>query len=198
VRHDFALRNRFRQEVFDYEEVVDRANIISQNVPVYLGINFHINELSSTSNFSNIYDSYRIRRVDVLFRAVCVQMVVSGSSSTDDSVQNIPEVYTAIDLDDSSAPTAIADLERYATMMQCLATSSFVRKFTPRYLTPIYNGLSSAYALGDPNVWLDLANSNIPHYALKFAMTPDSGANNNARFVYAVTIKYHVQFWRKR
>lgn len=198
VATDFVLRNRFRQEIFNYSEPVDLANIISSNLPSYGAFDFQLSNLGSVSDFANLYDSYRIRGVEVVFRPVCVQMLVSGSSSTDDSVQNVPEMFTAIDLDDKSTPTSVAQVQRYSTMVQTLATSGFRRVFQPRYLVSVYNGLSSAYVLGDSDAWLDLANTGIPHYGLKWAMTPDSGGNNGARFVYAVTVLYHVQFWRRR
>jgi len=183
-------------KVYPYEEVVELATIQSNNVPVYGSMLFTLSDLAGAVILSGLYDSYRITRVTVNFLPVGCQEVVSSYAVAG---QSVPILYTAIDSNDATAPASLNEITKYSTLKSVIATKSQERTFTPRHLTMIYNGaLSTAYVLGSPKSWISTGNSVVPHYGIKYVLTPDPGASLINRFNFMVRVKYSLEFCKRK
>lgn len=158
---------------------------------------FTLSDLNGATDLIALYDSYRIRSVEVNFVVCGVQQVTSPYAPT--AIVAVPMMTTVIDYNDISVPSSLAELDRYSTVVTQPSTISFVRKFSPRWQAMVYNGLvSTAYALGSRSAWLSTATSAIPHFGLKYCLGPDSGSGLSQRFQYTVRVRYTVQFSHKK
>lgn len=143
---------------------------------VGFGFSFSLSNLPNSSDFTNLFDSYRIDRVDA---------VILGSS-------NSLQVYAAVDYDDAVAPTGIADmLERQNVMCKTVSAGSFQQlrlTFVPRM--PI-EGASAGPQLAPVGMWVDTADPTVQYHGLKLWLQPASGT---ATLQPQVIFTYHLSF----
>lgn len=172
------------------------AGITSGSVPTFGSLAFTLADLSGATHLTALYDTYRFVSVVLEFSPTGIQMVTSPYSSAG---QNVPFFYCVIDYNDAAIPTSIAELQQYSTCKTVLSTRPLRFSLTPRYLTMVFNGvLSTAYALGSSGQWLAGANAAIPHYGIKWALSPDPGAGEAGRFHFNLRAKYTIQFNKRK
>lgn len=174
------------QRMYRYDLLAREAHRISVSVgvsPATYYWNFALNQIPNVSEYTALYDAYRIKQVVVYFRPAATQ-VYTGNSSGD-----VPTITTALDYNDNS--TAGVDPTEYQTAMTCQMTTAFARKLSPRTAIAIYNGVSNAYIQGSPNQWIDCGYPAVPHYQL-IVQTGSTSIDN--QFVYIVDILYTLEF----
>jgi len=186
-----SLRVAQHQEVYTFSLCVPAWRRFAMSVgtsEILSHDNFMLSDIQNYSQFTDIFDMYRIRSVQVLFKVVGTQMYWGNSSG------DIPQVSTAFDYNDGTA--SAAHPKGYQTCLTTVATTSFNRKFSPRTAQQVYyNSTLSGYKAGNITDWLDTAYPSIPHYQLVTNVTPTSIDN---QFVYEVDVIYTVDFKQVR
>jgi len=178
------------QRVHAYQLLVQGFRRYSVNVgvsPIVDYINFKLNDIPGYTNFTNIYDMYRISKVVMLFKAIGTQ-VYWGNSSGD-----VPQITTAFDFNDGSSELAPA--QSYETALTTTMTTSFSRTFSPKVAVQVYNGVSAGYLEGSSNQWLDTDYPGIPHYQL--VVNTNTTTIDN-QFVYSVDALFCLEFKQVR
>lgn len=137
---------------------------------------FRINQIPGISEFTALYDQYRIDKV--VFRAIPYTTENATTGTT--PPWGLAPVYTVIDLDSAATPPDTATLREYTSVRTHQALKPVVRVLRPRALTQIYRSTTStAYALANPRQWLDLGETDVPHYGIKMAaQLPNVSASN--------------------
>jgi len=181
-----SLRTLPYQDVYRFDLIAPAVRRYAMNVglsPIVDLINFQVSDLPQISTFSNLFDQYRILRVLTYFKNTATQTYFGNSSG------DVPSVTTAIDYNDNSA--ILTPAVNFQTAVTSPMTTSFVRNLVPRTAVPVYNGVSSAYQMGDVGSWLDLRYPSVPHYQLVVNIGTTSIDN---QFVYTVDVLYTVEF----
>lgn len=147
-----------------------------QNNPVAINCNFNalgtsltshsfqLDKLAGYTDFTNLYDAYKITGVKVYFDYSPDYNVTYNPMGV-----ALPKLWVKVDHDDNNAPTLTELTE--STKTRCLrftdsklTQSIFVK---PSTLSPLYKGgVSWGYApkFGQ---WIDTSNADIPHLGLK-------------------------------
>lgn len=128
---------------------------------------FRLSDVPNVSEFSNLYDQYKI---------TAIKWKLMPRSSDYAIGLTAPRVFSIVDKDDSSPPLNIDEILQY----QNVKVTSF-GKWHTRYIKP-----NIGYQLGDLSTtinmrsvgkgWIDMANTNVPHYGIKGIITPSSSA----------------------
>jgi hypothetical protein len=147
---------------------------------------FQLSDLPNYTEFTNLYDSYRIRAIEV---HVCpdIQQTVPGS------LIGATQVWSAIDFD-SAASTAILGLQQYDTCCMHDGLHEFVRRFEPRCALAAYGGAFTSYAEAPAGQWLDCASAGVQHYGFLMGVPQQAGASNSFR----INCRYDLEFKRSR
>jgi len=186
-----SLRVAQHQEIYTFSLCVPAWKRFAMSVGVSEIMsydNFKLSDINNYQQFTDIFDMYRIRSVQVLFKVVGTQMYWGNSSG------DIPQVSTAFDYNDGSSSGAHP--KGYQTCLTTVATTSFNRRFSPRTAQQVYyNATSSGYKAGKVTDWLDTSYPAIPHFQLVTNITPTSIDN---QFVYEVDVIYTVDFKQVR
>jgi hypothetical protein len=199
VRDDYFLSNTAGMQTFTTDENFTIATVTADGGPQSGGLAFTASLLPTFSSLSALFEYYRITWLEVVFRPVGITEVVQDTAGATAPV--IPRLYTVVDINDVTTPPNLASLERASTMLNCAAIHAMRRSFVPRWQTMIYNGvLATAYGPGPTNTWLNCTNGAIPHFGLKYWLTPDGGAGSSGhqQFTYELVGKMRVQFYRRR
>jgi hypothetical protein len=141
---------------------------------------FTLAGLPDSTDFTNLFDQYRIGTVRVNFTAADTFGVVSVPTL----------IYTAIDYDDNNVATVSA-LTEYDSFMQATLGFSFYRTLQPRPAVAMYSGAFTSFGSPSPLIWLDVASPSILYYGLKGIIPHITGIT--AAVAYVITFEVTVQ-----
>jgi hypothetical protein len=124
--------------------------------PNFFGYSFALDDLPNYTEFTNLFDQYRINKVVVKF-------VPSANVDAIGASQIIPSLHTAIDNNDATAPTALSQLYEYQSYKRTRGTQVHTRVWTPSALVEISTSASSPKW----KQWIGTQFPSIEHYGLK-------------------------------
>lgn len=142
-------------------------------------LTFDLKSLLSTDEmtaWAELYDQYQIKGVKVRFvpKFTELSLVSTVGTTAGNATAAVPEIATVIDIDDKDTITYQEMLE-YSTFRRQRFNREHKRYLIPRAATMIYNDtISTAYGPMSRRQWLDVDNNEVPHYALKWIITPSS------------------------
>lgn len=202
VRRRYVRKAGFKNRS---NHAVTRTLIYSQsktypaNGGEFSGMTFTLNSLVDATELAawkQLYDQYQIKGVSVRWvPKTNVNSITDGSGS---SPTLISEIMTAIDLDDGSAPGTVAEILNYGTVRRQRFNKEHKRYLMPRAATQIYNGLTTSYGLLSRSTWLDLDDDTIPHYGIKYVITPaTTDPTEGANIYYDMYVRAYIAFKNK-
>ncbi len=167
-----------KQKVYTFVRHINLANIATTASDTSGSYVFSLSSLPGYTDFTSLFDQYRIVQVTVCF------------SPINQTAVGAP-IITAIDYDDNNTPVSADDLRQYDTSRTCVATRYFERTLSPRAAIAAYSGSAfTAYASSPENLWIDMASPGIPYYGLKYYWTGRTGATAG----YQVDARFVLQF----
>lgn len=126
------------------------------------GLNFQLASLPNYTEFTNLFDQYRINgvRVKIIF--------TKNESTTNTSVTTnlIPIMGTCIDYDNASAPINVNEVLQYETARVHRMDKPIVRFLRPKVDQALYSGAFTSY--GNMRTWIDSDSPTVQHYGLKW------------------------------
>lgn len=134
----------------------------SSTLDVFSSIQFTLGQVPNVSEFTNLFDCYRINGVKV-------KLMPRANSSEIGTNQGMIKLFSAIDYDDATVPTAITELMQYENLKTTASNRDHSRYFKPKIAKTVFQtALASGYSQGTG--WLDCDNTSVPHYGLKLAL----------------------------
>ena len=142
---------------------------------------FTLNSLPNYTEFTNLFDQYRINKVTV-------QAFPRQTMETDTTNPAVNIFHYAFDHTDVTAPSAESDV----CNMTITAASNRFKPFTmtlkPVAATTVYQGITAnGYAPAKPSTWIDCKSYAVNHYGLKFAWFNNNSIND--------IIDFYVTMW---
>lgn len=171
MRRVMRSRRGPRQPVqyFKRSVYVPGATQANSTATVYGSSIFNLNAIPNATEFTNLYDQYKINLVKF-------QLIPRGNAS---DIQNGTTtgqsmgVFSAIDYDDNTAPTSIDELMQYQNMKMTRSHQIHKRVFKPRARINIVGAAGAGVngqIFGSRNPWIDCNAPTVPHYCLKWAL----------------------------
>lgn len=148
---------------------------------------------SEVASMTATFDQYRIKGVKVTWVPKFNGQLLTNTTG---GGYQIPELWSCIDLDDSNAINAAQMVEHWG-LKRCRFLKEYKRFLKPRFQTQIYETLTSTgYGLGNRKTWLDVDDNEIPHYGLKYLVTPPNPQNptDDQVIYFDMYIKYYLEF----
>lgn len=180
-----------------------QSNVILKQ-PIY----FTLADLPQAASFAALFDQYRITKVSISFipgQSMVMQNQENGGIGlVENQAQQVAAGNTAvglygsvIDYDDAAAIGTLAAFLQYETWKpgQVGSMKIHTRVFKPRVAASVFNGGGFAGYANMTDLWLDVVNTNIQYYGVKFyadiqSQTGDKVAPQSWR----IMAKYTVQF----
>lgn len=160
------------------------ANPIAQSVlaNVQGAYQFTLDALPNYTEFTALFDQYKIVEVEMIF--------VPGANESVSSAANSGVNFTVIDYDDANVlGTGTAAYLQYENCLMTQSTETIRRVIKPRAAMGLLTG-GSAYVGNIAAPWIDCSNASVPHYGLKILI---GSAAANA-FAYTVLLRYKMLF----
>lgn len=154
-------------------------SLIAGGAAVGSSINFTLSQVPSFGEFTALYDQYKIKAVKCTLIPRHTEVALSGTITQGN-------MWSVFDYDDSIIPTSLDTLLQYQNTKRTRMNQTH-----SRYLKPMVRMLASG-ATGAPkrNQWIDVADSSLEHYGIKFWFD----SRGTAPVTYDVQIKYYLAF----
>lgn len=142
------------------------ADLVTTNGQAFGGsMQFQLDDVPSATDFTNLFDNYRVTGVEVEF-VYSVNSAVQAATA--------PVMTIALDHDDATAPTGYGAIAQHDTAKTVTLVDGGIHRVRipfPRVAQSAYNGsVFTSYVQGKANQWIDNTSANVPHYGLKFWM----------------------------
>lgn len=123
---------------------------------------FTLSDLPNSSEFTALYDQYKIMGVSYKLypRFNSVDQNLSGG-----------RIWTVLDYDDSNLPASINELCQYQNV-KCTNTS----QVHSRYLKPAFNLTTGSANIPQRRNWIDVASTAVPYRGIKGIIEPTSSS----------------------
>ncbi len=146
--------------------------------------NFQLSYLPSYTEFTALYDQYKIEAIDI-------GILPSAVTSTPADPSN-GYVVLAVDYDDASTPANVDTLLQYGSAEVFPINSAIRFRLRPRLAKAAYSGAFTSYA-NEAASWIDVGSPSVQHYGLKFGC---SATTTSVKW--QVFARYHFQMRSSR
>ena len=154
-----SIPKQIMNQVHWFQSTYDSSQIATSTTLDTLGaINFTLGQLPGVLSYQDLFDEYAIVLATVRFLPTSVNAGTSGILGT---------FATAIDHDDSNAPTLYTDILQYSTCVETKGLQGQTRVVYPRVAVAAYSGVFTSFA--NTRTWCDIASPSIQHYGIKYA-----------------------------
>ncbi len=168
------------------------ANVTSQ----FGAIEIALSDLAGYSSQAAAWDKYRINKLELTF--IPKNNIQSLAQSAVAGTAQVAPIATVLDFDDGNSLTATSEAEQYGTFKVHDPLRPFKRSYVPKVAMTVYDtGVTSGYSQPDSPVWIDVGNTGVPHYGLKWA-TYSNGASQTTFQGWFVFVKAWVSFAQSR
>lgn len=178
-----------RMPVHNFKRIAytdDWLKIIPSTTTTFGALTFSLDSLPSYTDFTELYDAYRINKVKVEI----IPRINSGDMS---SQVQMPMFHSVVDHTDAAAPTTLASMMEYENVRSTQGTRVHKRYFTPKAQQELFNSVvGTGYGTDRRNKFIATDNPAIPHYALKWAAGPLITGGSNQVW-YALRVTYYFQ-----
>lgn len=169
-----------RERLMMFERTITGPIVSASNtVPTFGSFRITLDTLPNYSEFTTLFDAYRILQTTVTF--------FPTSSMSSGALNSI--LYTVIDYDDDNVPTSVAELAQYPSLQTSVPGAIVERTFNPVAAQPAYSGTFSSYARMSRRTFVDANSPGVIYYGLKWGLTTNSVAIQ----LYSVTLRVIVQ-----
>lgn len=166
-----------------------------------LGIAFRLSDLPGVSEFTSLYDMYRV--VKLHYRLIPLwSTAVSPSSSPNGTLAGF--VHSVYDYDDNTAPAAssagVSSMMERATyqVVPAVKTSSTDWEVVPRIAKAAYASSAFTSYANEPACWIDCSSSNVEHYGLKLLIELTNPASASCFMDFRLHCTAEVEFRQAR
>ncbi len=167
-----------------------KANVASSSsFPIFDAIAFSLDMLPNYTEFTALYDLYRIVRAEVLM----IPNIVNANSATPLSGLTAH----VCDFDDATVPASLNELYQYGDGPgRCVLqgpTEKIYRSLEPRAAAAVYSGAFTSYATTPRSQWMNCSSPGVQYYGFKYGF----GLSNSV-VIYTVNVRLTVQFRKTR
>lgn len=151
-----SLTMKRRMATHHFKRTFNGAQFNASNAgPAFAGYSFGLVSLPNYTEFTNLFDQYRINKVVIKF-------VPSANADEIGASKIIPSLHTVIDNNDNTAPTAMTELYEYQSYKRTQGIYTHTRVFTPSCNVDLSIGSSPKW-----KQWINSQFANVEHFGLK-------------------------------
>lgn len=157
-------------QVSSFYRWIDGGAVYPQTSAVGTSYVFKLSLIPGYTEIQNMYDFYRIKKIDVLYAPASRAGPTAATTTAPGTV-----IAVGPDYDESVAVSFATMLERTTTQVYSVL-EKWEFTFVPRVSSVVYgNGVTSGYALGNKDVWVDTA-ADVSYYGVNYAFPATAAA----------------------
>jgi len=203
-RRPRRYRKKTQNKIHSYVRFCDKDTQFGSNSPTgvinetgndqHQSYEFRLSNLINVSDFSNLYDSYKINKIQLMLEPIWSG---NGSFVTGSGNFNIlnKKIRVVHDYNSNQVLTNEDDYLEYSNCKSYSPTRMIKITLYPKLNNKVEgNAGADAYtSINSNKVWLDMGATNVPHFGLK-VFIPEDISDVTGAILFRVRAKYHVSF----
>jgi len=171
---------------------------ITSGIPVIQTISAELNKFNGYTNYTALYDEYKILKVKVHYRVLnpvniaYASQTTSGGNTT--GIVTLGVIHSVVDKNDINTPGSIQQLMNDSSYFVTKTNKDHSRTFTPHFLTNVGGGAQAQSTTG----YLSCDSSNISHYGMKTWFEPGEAPAGFTSYIVEPIITYWIAFRNQR
>lgn len=157
---------------------------------------FKLSDVVNVTDFSTLYDRYMITRVDVEFQLLSnPDSATSVNTTTAAGTNFYPRLWYYTDHDDAATPANLNEVKQVSRARNAVMEPNKVITVTvkPAILNQTYRTVATTGYSPQWNIWIDMAQTDVPHYGLKWSMDTNSLTPATPGYTYTTCVKYYFK-----
>lgn len=155
----------------------NRSNVFAPllgGASIFTAFEYNLGYLPNVSEFSNLFDFYRINAVVHKFTLVTSPEAQASNAAA------YPRLYYVRDYDDAVAPSGVDDIVQHSKVRSVVMRPGIPIsvKLRPAVNKLVFGGVTSGYTPAWKS-WIDMSRTDISHFGLKLAITNFNNTNYN-------------------
>lgn len=175
-----------RNRVHHFKRMVTGQITAAAGVNTPNGLVFTLDSVTNYTEFSALFDSYRINKVVVKF--------VPRTTDNGQGANERGNVYSVVDYNDNTALASVAAALERDTCRRTVATRVHTRVLRPACASATYKSVTSWGYAPTWKRWIDMSDPQVPHYGLKYLIDN----RDDLSMVYDYFITYYMSFMNVR
>jgi hypothetical protein len=181
---DVLIPTLKRHKVYPFTRLQQLGTITSSTTAeVTSALTFSLSSLPDYTEFTGLFDAYRIVGVKVCFYPAFLDTTATTL---------YPPIYTVIDYDDSNT-TSTAAYGEYDSCQVVQTGQYFERTLVPRVAIAAYSGAFTSFGQ-KAKMWIDCGSPSVNHYGLKYGIDIAGAANT----LWTAVAHYSLEFRESR
>lgn len=165
-------RNRFsKSDVYFFKRTVSLPTIVvdPSGGDTSFGYSFNLGVLPNYTEFTTLYQKYRIVGVRVRFIPSVTEVIAVTVTGPPVLSNSMTPFYYVVDYNDSTPPSSVAQMLEYQNVKVTIPSSDKIRSiyFKPRAALAAYSGVTFTSYASDKGNWIDTNSPNVQYYGLK-------------------------------
>jgi len=172
-----SLTHAPRNDTYVFERWCPNQYITETATDQFTGGQFSLNQVANYTEFTDMFQEYMLTRVVLhIFPTANVQSTTKNIGVAG-GLQTVPVVYVVFDPNDSSAPASLQEMRQMKGLKVYYGYTPHTYTFYPKAKVPILINTAPTfgYSTSKSRTWIDTANPDVSHYALKMGF---SGTNS--------------------
>jgi hypothetical protein len=193
-RRDVAEIRTRKNQVYTFTRTQAGPDVYVQNAINPLGYSFNLSQLPSSSDFTALFDKYRITQIKYNFIPT---VSVPNPDEAEGAFTDFPYIQSVIDYDDATTPATQNELRQFDTHQVNPLGTTFTRVIQPRAALASYSGAFTSFGQAPRSMWFDCSSPGVQYYGLKFCVS--AAANSGTPYTaWHTEIEYTIQFMNAR
>lgn len=169
--------------LYYFKRHVDLGDLtIANSINTYSSFRFQFRDMPNATEFTSLFDQYKITGVKITFLPQQTQSVSIGTINNPNASSRF---FSAIDYNDNNPPTSIDELREYQT---CQYTP--ILKTHTRYIPKPKILDTNGFAISP---WMSTDSANVNYFGLKVAVEP-MDSTSTLSMMYTVEATYYLVF----
>jgi len=181
LKRDVAVLALPRRQLHLFRRSYDGGLVATAaGIPTFGAVVTSLSLLPDFTEFTALYDAYRIVQIRVTFYPISNNVLPSAA-----------RLYSVIDYDDGVLLPTTGAAEEYDSCQVSSVDNSVAiqRVYNPRIAQAVYSGAFTSFAQSLTGTWIDTASSTVQYYGLKWALDPSTAITN----VYRIEVDCVIQ-----
>lgn len=176
-----------QQKVFYYTRYASLGTIayVSGSTQ-YGGSVFSLDQLPNYSDFTNLYDFYKIKGIKISFIPTA-NVTLGTNTATNGLTLYNNRIFTVIDYNDAGVPTSIDELREYKNCKWSPYNRIHKRYFSPN---PLADATDDSTISLQNKPWVPTTNYNMDYYAIKWAI--ETSTSTVGALLYKIEAKFYI------
>lgn len=196
-----SWRRNFKRRTFRYNKSGQKIHYFTRHVDLggfditngtsatYASYTFELNQIHNYTDFTAMYDSYRIKAVKLTF--IPVTNVTFRSNTSNLAVEGTAfsgRFFSCLDFNDSTTPSSVNQVREYKNAKWTPYTRIHKRFLYPKVLYRLDENVN----VNATQPWIPTASANVEHYCVKVAFEHPSTSLTGT--YYTIEAKFYLAF----